>query len=81
MAAAMDGLDSIVFTGGVGERSAVIRARAADGLGFLGISVDAERNKQSPDAEISVPDAGVRAFVITAREDLEIAREVHRVLG
>jgi len=81
MAAAMDGLDAVVFTGGVGERSAPIRARAADGLGFLGMAVDAERNEQSPDAEIGAADAAVRAFVIEAREDLEIAREVRRVLG
>jgi acetate kinase len=81
MAASMDGLDALVFTGGVGERSAPIRARAAGGLGFLGIAVDPERNDRSPDAEIGASDAAVRAFVIEAREDLEIAREVRRVLG
>jgi acetate kinase len=81
MAAAMDGLDALVFTGGVGERSAPIRARAAKGLGFLGIAVDPGRNEQAPDAEIGALDAAVRAFVVEAREDLEIAREVHRVLG
>jgi acetate kinase len=80
MAAAMDGLDAIVFTGGVGENSAPIRARTAEGLGFLGIAVDAERNEQPPDAEIGAAGAAVRAFVVEAREDLEIAREVRRLV-
>jgi len=81
MAAPMAGLDALVFTGGVGERSPPIRARAAAGLDFLGIAIDAERNEQTPDAEIGTADAVVRAFVIEAREDLEIAREVRRMLG
>jgi acetate kinase len=81
MAAAMDGLDVLVFTGGVGERSAPIRARAADGLGFLGVEVDAEANEAAvPDAEIGAPDARVRSLVVEAREDLQIARDVRRVL-
>jgi acetate kinase len=54
MAAAMDGLDAVVFTGGVGENAPTIRALAADGLGFLGVAVDPERNgAASGDAEIS----------------------------
>ena len=44
MASAMDGLDALVFTGGVGENAPSIRSRAADGLGFLGIAVDPDRN-------------------------------------
>jgi acetate kinase len=80
MAAALDGLDVLVFTGGVGERSAPIRARAADGLGFLGVAVDAERNDDArPDAEIG--SGSVRTFVIAAREDLEIARGVRSALA
>jgi len=71
MAAAMDGLDALVFTGGVGERSAAVRARAADGLSFLGVVLDAHANADArPDAEIGA-----------AREDLQIARDVRRVLG
>ena len=77
----MDGLDVLVFTGGVGERSAPIRERAADGLGFLGIAVDAEANaRATPDIEIGDPDAHVRSLVVEAREDLQIARDVRRVL-
>jgi acetate kinase len=86
MAAAMDGLDVLVFTGGVGENAAEIRARAAAGLGFLGVSVDESRNApgagvHGADWEISGLGAKVRTFVIAAREDLEIAAEVRGVLG
>jgi acetate kinase len=82
MAAAMDGLDAIVFTGGVGENSPAIRSRTADGLGFLGLSLDAEANASAePDADLGAPGAAVRAFVIRAREDLEIATQVRSVLG
>jgi acetate kinase len=81
MAAAMDGLDAIAFTGGVGEHSAPIRQRAAEGLGFLGIVIDPATNEAAPpDREIGAAGAPVRAFVIEAREDIEIARGVHRVL-
>lgn len=82
MAAAMDGLDVLVFTGGIGERSAAIRARAATGLSFLGVGVDGRVNEAAePDAEIGTEGARVRTFAIRAREDLEIAREVRSVLG
>jgi acetate kinase len=82
MAAAMGGLDLLVFTGGVGERAGAIRRGAADGLGFLGVAVDAEADAAAePDAEITAADAPVRTFVIGAREDLQMAREARRVLA
>ena len=83
MTAAMDGLDVLVFTGGVGENSAEVRSRAAAGLGFLGVRIDEERNSHgtSDDWEISAPGAPVRAFVIAAREDKQIAAEVRLVLN
>jgi len=81
MAAALGGLDAISFTGGVGERSPEIRARAAAGLSFLGVALDERANADArSDAEIGRAGAPVRAFAIEAREDLEIAREVRRVL-
>jgi acetate kinase len=81
MAAAMDGLDALAFTGGAGERSAAIRGRAAAGLGFLGVALDSLANDVPRlDAEIGRSDAAVRSFVIEAREDLQIAREVRRLL-
>jgi acetate kinase len=82
MAAAMGGVDALVFTGGVGERSAVVRRRAADGLGFLGVAVDAAANEAAvPDAEIGAPGAAVRTFAVAAREDLEIARLTRHALA
>lgn len=82
MAAAMNGLDVLVFTGGVGEGSEEIRARAAAGLGFLGVQLDAARNRGArADGDIGTPDSAVRAFVIAAREDLEIAAQVRTVLA
>lgn len=81
MAAALDGLDALVFTGGVGEHSTEIRAQAAAGLGFLGVAVDGDRNAQSQaDCEIGARGAAVRTLVLTAREDVEIARQVRELL-
>ncbi len=82
MTATLGGLDALVFTGGIGERSAPIRAMAAEGLGFLGIAVDSSLNEDGEaDREISQRGARVRVFVVAAREDLQIAREVRSVLG
>ena len=81
MAAALGGLDTLVFTGGVGEHAPEIRAGAANGLGFLGVALDEERNTRADgDTDITVPGAAVRAFVVAAREDIEIARQVKEVL-
>ncbi len=83
MTASLGGLDAIVFTGGVGERSPAIRARASEGLGFLGIAIDSERNAADGggDREIGAPGAAVRALVIASREDVQIAAEVRTVLA
>ncbi len=82
MAAAMDGLDLLVFTGGVGEHAPEVRARAAAGLGFLGVALDPGRNAAtSRDGEITAAGARVRTLVIEAREDLEIAHQVRVTLG
>lgn len=79
MTAAMNGLDVLVFTGGVGEHQPVVRARAADGLAFLGVAIDAAVPVDG-DTEITVPGAATRTFVVTAREDVEIARQVRTVV-
>jgi acetate kinase len=77
MAAAMDGLDALVFTGGVGEHAPEVRRRAAAGLGFLRVRVDEASNEVAqPDAEVGAAGAAVRTFVVTAREDVQIAREL-----
>lgn len=82
MAAAVNGLDAIVFTGGVGENSPEIRQRTLDGLSFLGAAVDPVSNDSGTgDREIGTIAAPVRALVIAAREDIEIAHEVRTVLA
>ena len=85
MAAAMGGLDVLVFTGGVGENSPEIRSRASAGLAFLGVAVDESRNTldkkaRGDDWEITAQDARIRTFVIAAREDKQIAAEVRSLL-
>ena len=81
MAAAMNGLDALAFTGGIGEHAPAVRAAAADGLGFLGVALDADANTAARgDADISAPGTAVRTVVITAREDVEIARQTRAVL-
>jgi acetate kinase len=81
MTAAMNGLDAIAFTGGIGEHNPAIRAAAAAGLGFLGIGVDSGRNQATADAVISSADTLVPTLVVTAREDIEIARQARDVLA
>jgi acetate kinase len=81
MVAALGGLDALVFTGGVGEHAPEVRAAAADGLGFLGVALDADANaRATADAEIGVAGAAARTLVVTAREDLEVARQVRTLL-
>ena len=80
MAAAMGGLDVLVFTGGVGENAAPVRAATAAGLGFLGVGLDPGSDPPGPDAEIGASGAPVRTLVIKAREDLEVASQVRRLL-
>jgi acetate kinase len=81
MAAALGGIDALVFTGGVGERSAEIRARAVEPLSFLGMEIDTERNRAAvEDAEISAERCAVRTLVVRAREDLEISRQTRAAL-
>ncbi len=79
-AAALGGLDTLVFAGGIGENAPLIRERICDGLSFLGIELDGKRNaKNEP---LISPDAGrVKVRVIRTDEELMIARSVTRVLN
>ncbi len=79
-AAALDGLDTFVFSGGIGENSAVVRARICAGLGFLGIELDPAQNAAHA-AVISSDASQVSVRVIRTDEELMIARSVCRVLG
>jgi acetate kinase len=81
MVAALGGLDALVFTGGVGEHQPAVRAAAGAGLGFLGVDIDSEANDAvTGDAEIGAAGAPVRTLVVTAREDLEISRQVRHLV-
>jgi len=82
MAAALGGLDVLVFTGGVGEHAPALRARAADRLGFLGVAIGEPANAAArEDGDIGAPDARARTLVVHAREDLEIARQARRLVA
>ena len=82
MAAALEGLDALIFTGGVGERSAPVREEACHGLEFLGVGLDVDANQRAAgDAEVTAEGAAARVLVIEAREDLEIAAQVRGVLA
>jgi acetate kinase len=82
MAAALNGLDVLVFTGGIGEHAAPVRSAACAGLEFLGVELDEDRNRAAAaDSVISAGSSGVAVLVIAAREDLQIAREVRNLLS
>jgi len=82
MAAAMDGLDALCFTGGVGEHSAEIRSAVADRLGWLGVRIDHAHNEDvGGDTIVGVADSRVATVVVEAREDLQVARQTRRVLA
>lgn len=82
MAAAMGGMDALVFTAGVGENAAWLRSDAGRRLTFLGVAVDEAVNAAAtPDTDISEPGATVRTLVVSAREDLQVARETREVLA
>jgi acetate kinase len=83
MAASLDGLDVLVFTGGVGERSPRIRRDAAAGLGHLGIALDHRQNDRATgdvDLDVSAGSSACRLLVVRAREDLEIAAQTRAAL-
>ena len=82
LAVTLGGVDTLVFTAGVGENSAALRAAVSGGLGCLGLRLDPRKNLASePDADIAADDAAGRILVIHTREELMIAREARRVAG
>jgi acetate kinase len=79
-AAALGGVDQLVFAGGIGENAAVVRTRICDGLGFLGIALDQQRNTEH--AALISPDSGrVEVRVIRTNEEIMIAKSVMGVLN
>lgn len=80
LAASLSGLDTVVFSGGIGEHSPIIRSRICEGLGFLGVIIDPARN-EAGQAVISQEDSKVTVRVIHTDEEREIARSVVEVIG
>lgn len=78
LAAALGGLDALVFTAGIGENDAETRAEVAAGCGWLGLVLDEAANRRG-DIRISAPESRVAAFVIPTNEELQIARSVLRL--
>jgi acetate kinase len=82
MAASTGGLDALVFTAGIGEGSALVRERVCARLGFLGVALEPERNRECrPDCDVGVADSPVRVVVVRAREELVAARAAREVLA
>ncbi len=80
-AAAMNGVDAIIFTGGVGENQINIRKGICDRLGFMGVELDEERNNvRSEETLISKDSSKVRVYVIPTNEELMIAKETERLV-
>lgn len=81
--AAMDGVDAIVFTGGIGENTVDLRASVCNNLSYLGIKIDEETNKKlirGKEGELSTPESKVRIFVLPTNEELVIARDTKEIV-
>jgi acetate kinase len=83
LAAAMGGLDVLVFTGAVGEGSDRVRTATCDGLVFLGVAAGSSAGEAplAEDTDLTAEGARVRTLVIHAREDLEIAAETRAAMA
>jgi len=80
LAAALGGLDGIVFTAGVGENAAPVRSAICRACGWLGLELDETANREHR-ARISMPGSRVAAYVIKTDENLMIARHARALLG
>ncbi|BAY27699.1 acetate kinase [Calothrix sp. NIES-2100] len=81
MLASLGGLDVLVFTAGVGEKSPGIRQAVCEGFGFLGLKIDPEKNQNNPvDIDIATPESAVRVLVIQTQEDWAIAQQCWQLL-
>jgi len=81
MLASLGGLDVLLFTAGVGEKSAGIRQAVCEAFGFLGLKIDPEKNQNKPvDQDIATPDSTVRVLVIHTQEDWAIAQQCWQIM-
>ncbi len=80
-AAAMGGIDAVVFTAGIGENTAILRDQITENLGFMGIKIDKEKNNcRGCERDISAPDATVKTLIIPTNEELMIAKDTARLV-
>lgn len=80
-AAAMNGVDVICFTAGIGENTAIVRTLVCEHLGYLGVTLDeTENHKRGEEIPISTPDSATTVMVIPTNEELAIARETVRLI-
>lgn len=82
-AAAMGGLDYVIFTGGIGENSADTRKYSCEGLEFMGIEIDTELNAKTrgAEADISAKNSKVKVYIVPTNEELLIARDAKDIIG
>ena len=83
MAASLNGIDALVFTGGIGENAAEVRLAICGGLGFLGVNLDEERNRgvKGMEARISSANLPVDIWVIPTNEEIIVARDVYALIS
>ena len=80
-AAAMGGVDAVIFTGGIGENDNAMRALVCEDMEFLGMKLDAERNENRGEIKISTDDSKVEIWVIPTNEELLIARDTMEIVS
>ncbi len=81
-AVALDGVDAIVFTAGIGENSPFLRQRVCEGLGFLGVTIDLEKNKsRGKEVDITGENSKVKVLIIPTNEELVIARDTLEIVS
>jgi acetate kinase len=82
-AAAMNGLDTLVFTAGIGENSTVLRQLICEGMDYLGVALSEEKNqaREKSIREIQAPGGKVRILIVPTNEEVEIARQSFRLLS
>ena len=78
----MGGVDAVVFTAGIGENSASLRAEMVKDLDFMGIKMDLEKNDfRGEERDVSAPDASVKVLVIPTNEELMIAMDTAEIVN
>ena len=78
----MDGVDAIVFTGGIGENTVDLREDVCKNLSYLGVKIDSEKNlelRRGKEGELSTADSKVKVFVLPTNEELLIARDTKAI--